>query len=289
MKMRTAICMAIIGLALILPASAKAATLITDSDGHVWCSSPPDYIWYLYDPATKKTLHDKGYEKPDIKSRLVFEHLADGRLRFYAWIGGGCSKLVGGGHLRLLSGNSYTVSPEQIEVRNISTDQLLGYALPLKSSEKDKSPYFEMPDAFVDNNRDGLVTIAELHASLVRLEQEAAAAKLTPSTTARLSANDKSTKALINQGLIAQAYKQVVEMRTMLASDVEVAKKKAIDREQAENKRDFLLVIGIGAAALVLLCAGAFMLVAASIALIRWNRNRKTKRTAIDIQKSRQT
>lgn len=186
-------------------------------------------------------------EMRDAQGRIKIEVLEDGRYKYYAWESG-YDERVGGGYYMLKSGHSYTYSTQnwmQLEVRLISNDELLGYALLIDSGEGAFSG-FEKPINYIDNNKDELVSIQELNTALSKLTDDANAVEKSQPTIASGFKNDiSSANASINSLDILNAY-QTIEK---LFSDMESAK----DKIAQERIKSIPIYAGISLLALVLI------------------------------------
>jgi hypothetical protein len=168
---------------------------------------------------------DKVLEILDAQGRVKLENLGEYRYRYFAWEDG-YDVIVGGGFLMLNAGNSYTFersginNREQVEVRLISNDQLLGYALLIPNTDSNGSfTGFEKPIAFVDKNDDGLVSIQELDTVLVGLgETVSAIAESQPSIASKFEADISSAYTALNSGAIAETYKIIKQIQSDLAN-----------------------------------------------------------------------
>ena len=170
----------------------------------------------------------KVLEIQDAQGRVKLENLGDDRFRFYAWEDG-YDERVGSGYLLLKAGYSYTFAwsaehgnQKQVEVRVISNDQLLGYALLIETYNSNyQFTGFEKPIATVDKSGDGLVSIQELDAALAGLRaQIAVTAKSKPALAARFEADIASACAAINSGAIADAYQKIKQLQLESAAAV---------------------------------------------------------------------
>ena len=163
----------------------------------------------------------KVLEIQDAQGRVKLENFGEFRFRFYAWEDG-YDVIVGGGFLLLNAGNSYTFewpaeqgNPQQAEVRLISNDQLIGYALLIMNYNSDGAfTGLEKPIASVDSNNDGLLSIQELNAALAGLCEEVnLIAKSQPSLAASFEADITSAYATGNSGAIADAYQKIKQIQ----------------------------------------------------------------------------
>ena len=164
----------------------------------------------------------KVLEIQDAQGRVKLENFGEFRFRFYAWEDG-FDVIVGGGFLLLNAGNSYTFEwpaeqgnpPQQAEVRLISNDQLIGYALLIMNYNSDGAfTGLEKPIAFVDSNGDGLLSIQELNAALAGLCEEVnLIAESQPSLATSFEADITSAYAMGNSGAIADAYQKIKQIQ----------------------------------------------------------------------------
>ena len=169
-------------------------------------------------------------EVQDAQGRVILEYLGGDwdRVRIYAWEGG-YNTSVGSGYLLLKAGYSYTQNQisidwdnEVVEVRQISNDQLVGYALLIKNYNSNGSfTGYETPAAFIDNNSDGLVSIQELDTALAELRTDAILiSESQPSLAERFNTDINSAYAAINSGVIADAYLKTKQLQLDVTNTV---------------------------------------------------------------------
>lgn len=213
---------------------------------------------------------DKVLEIQDAQGRVKLENLGDDRFRYYAWEGG-YDLNVGFGELLLEAGNSYTFewsgvhgNPQQVEIRLISNDQLVGYALLIMTFDSNGSyTGFEIPIAFVDGNGDGLVSIQELDTALAGLREEVKViAESQPSLAASFETDIASAYAATHSGAIADAYQKIKQIQLELASAVQavrdqIAKDQAVKDQAAKDQKTAYISIAM---AFVILFVAAFLL-----------------------------
>jgi hypothetical protein len=202
------------------PGSAHAA-------GNAWMEIYQDFSvgarWSVRLHKGERALLDREQnvmEVQDVQGRVKLENLGGYRYRFYAWEDG-FDELVCGGQFLLKAGNSYTQNvmsntwdTEVMEIRLISTDQLVGYKLLMKSYDSDnRITGLETPIAFIDSNGDGLVSMQELDIALKGLRQEVnGSAGSQPSLPAKHEIDINAAAAAMNSGAIGDAYQKIKQI-----------------------------------------------------------------------------
>lgn len=87
----------------------------------------------------------------------------------------GLDQRIGDGLLELVGGYNYTPLSDgkTIEVRNTSSDTVVGYALliPVYDEAKGELTGWEKPIGFIDKDEDGLVSVSELETALDKMEE----------------------------------------------------------------------------------------------------------------------
>ncbi len=163
-------------------------------------------------------------EFQDAKGRVILENLGADRYRFYAYEDS-YDERVGGGHMQLRAGYSYAQiavsrnwDAEYVEVRRISTDQLIGYALLISTYNKNyQFTGYEKPIAFIDSNGDGLVSIEELEAALARLREDVTkSVRNKPALATQLEAEVATAAAAIKNGSVTIAYQKIKQIQLEL-------------------------------------------------------------------------
>jgi hypothetical protein len=178
---------------------------------------------------------------------------------------------VGSGFLFLKAGYKYLASAyaqEQIEVREISTDALVGHALLIElTADNGGFAGFETPVATIDTNGDGLVSPGEMDASLLALEQKASA--LGQAAGSSLTTGIATARATQASGAIAQAYTQIKDLQasvakvqtvTTAASTPTTAGQPSAAQADDETSTSPVWYVVIGVVVLVVLCAVGLVL-----------------------------
>ena len=207
----------------------------------------PTTIQSLVDPQSYQLM-----EITDVQGRLVMKNMGNGMYRFFAYQAG-IDERVGDGRLQLQAGYSYTFAAygkqDQVEIRQVSNDELVGYWLPIMDSDPNTGALTAVgkPIAIVDTNADGLVTPQEMEAALsglgVRVKNIAASQ---PYYADQFEAEITSATAALNAGSIAGAYRQLKQLQLELTTVEQAIKTQAADAEATT------LIVVIGAAALIL-------------------------------------
>ena len=162
---------------------------------------------------------------------------------------------VASGLLLMKAGYSYsfemlpTMPQKQAEVRVMDTDEFVGYVLLNTAYDSNGSlTGLEVPEAFVDANGDGIISIQEMNDALDTLSGEAA--KLNGTEAGDLSASISAVSELVSQGQIADAYASAKQIKT----DVEAAAAtEKVAAEKSEATHTVIIGICIAAAAVVLM------------------------------------
>ena len=160
-------------------------------------------------------------EMKDSQGRVIMKNLGNERYRFYIYEDGYDSN-VGDGYLLLKAGYSYTFdwfgNHEEIEVRQISNDQLVGYALMFRATDPNGTfSGIEPLIKIVDTNSDGLVTIEELKQALSTLSQKIETIPKSQTVfTTQFSEEILAANEAINSGKIAEAYRKIKQLEIEL-------------------------------------------------------------------------
>jgi hypothetical protein len=261
---------------LLCGAPALADQTITAVDDYEFTLDGQNY--YLHAGETFTQTGDR-YTITDTSGQVMMEGYTDGRSSsqtqvtsgqgeppppqyWYSAQQDGYDSRVGMGYLPLKAGYKYLASAyygqEQIEVREIATDTLVGYALliPVAASGYPFEGY-KAPISAVDTNGDGLVSASEIDAAANALDQRASA--IPADVAAPFAEKIAAARTLANSGSMAQAYTQIMSTR---ADIYRAETERATVKREADQRRDTLLkyvfiavgaVVGVGLVTLLVL------------------------------------
>lgn len=205
-------------------------------------------------------------EIQDAQGRVKLKNLGDDLYRFYAYEDG-YDVDVGNGLLLLKAGYSYTFewygNREQVEVRLISNDQLVGYWLQIMTYDRTTGSFtgIEKPIAIVDSNGDGLMSLQELDTALAGLREEVKGiAESQPSFATKFEADIASANAAINSGAIADAYRKIKQLQLELAYVEQAVNAAQAANDQAAKDLKAAVYLNIAMVAVILFLV-AFWLV----------------------------
>jgi len=215
---RFAVCTLALALCLLLTGTpACADQVITATQDYEFTLEGQDFS--LHAGETFKRTGNR-YTITDSEGKVVQEGELGDREYWFTASRDGYDERVGGGRLLLKAGYKYLASlyeQEQVEVRQASTDELVGYALLISQTTPEGAlGGFEEPVTFVDRNSDGLVSVSEMNAAMDELKTTAG--MMNYETAAPFLAQIASAEDLVRTGDMAKAYTAVKDVNTAIES-----------------------------------------------------------------------